>query len=113
MSEFGEIFKVRCGWWRNLRLKEGQAGTELTETGGVRGDTGDRFGTQLVIPALGSGGKEDQECKVIFTYMVNEFWASLAYMRLCLKKRRIRREEGRKGTGRKGREESSRLHSLF
>lgn len=50
MSEFGEIFKVRCGWWRNLRLKEGQAGTELTEAGGMR-----QFGTQLVIPAFGIG----------------------------------------------------------
>lgn len=68
MSEFGEIFKVRCGWWRNLRLKEGQAGTELTEAGGMRGDTGDRFGgTQLVIPALGGGDNEGQECKVIFS----------------------------------------------
>lgn len=104
MSEFGEIFKVRCGWWRNLRLKEGQAGTELTETGGVRGDTEDRFGTQLVIPALGGGGKEDQECKVIFTYIVNEFWASLAYMRLCLKKR----ENKKRGRKKRNREERKR-----
>lgn len=71
MSEFGEIFKVRCGWWRNLRLKEGQAGTELTEAGGMRGDTGDGFGTQFVIPALGVGDKEDQECKVIFSCVVS------------------------------------------
>lgn len=50
MSEFGEIFKVRCGWWRSLRLKKGQAGTELTEAGGMRGDTGDGFGAHSLSP---------------------------------------------------------------
>lgn len=57
-----------------------------------------------MIPALGSGGKEDQEYKVIFTYIVNEFWASLAYMRLCLNKR----ENKKRGRKKRNREERKR-----